>query len=58
MYCVKLEWQDVDTIIWLINYADPSGALGKPLIDNAMWKQWMASSCTLYAWWFYDGMSI
>ena len=34
MYCVKLEWQDVDIIIWLINYADPSGALWKPLIDK------------------------
>lgn len=34
MYCVKLEWQDVDTIIWLINYADPSWALGKTLIDK------------------------
>ena len=34
MYCIKLDQSEIESIINLISYADPSGALGKPLIEK------------------------
>lgn len=34
MYCIKLEGAEIDAIIWIINYSDPSWSLWKPLIDK------------------------
>ncbi len=54
MYCVKLDWQEIDMLISLVNYADPSWALWKPLIAKIRGQcecnEWQAAAHYMPDW--------